>query len=245
MQSGIIKGSIFLRWKEAIIHFGKVIEQDPYAIEAYARIAEAYYHLEEFGTCRQFVEIALTINEFHEDALNLMGLLQWKIDKNTEAALETFQKGLDHKIHSDSAVLLKSLGDIYFEEFQDYEKAKLFYEKSLKVNFAQKKAIKQIVTILLHHFQDLKSVTNCYENYLSQVSDDFEMKTAYARFLIEHKHDFVNAEILLLESLKINENFSETLKLLNRIKDYNEENEHGLSDESDEDIFSGGNASGD
>jgi tetratricopeptide (TPR) repeat protein len=243
-EAGFIKGSIFFRWEEAIVHFEKVLANEPYSADSHSKIAEAYYNLDDFGRCRQFVEIALGINEFHEEALNLLGLLQWKAEKNTEAALETFHKGLDHNLHSDSAILLKSLGDIHFEQFQDYEKAKLFYEKSLLVNFAQKKVIKQLVTILLHHFQDLKSVVHCYENYLEQIPYDYEMKTAYAGFLIEYKHDFMNSYNLLLESSKLNENFAETLKLLKRIKDYVSMSDEDLIDESEDD-FMGGNASGD
>jgi len=270
LQAGILKSTVLGHYQEAIEHFNKVVEDDPYSAEPYIRTAEAYYLMKENERCKQFLEIALGINEYNEDALNLLGTLQWIVENNTEKAIATFQKGIDHKIHSDSALLLKSLGDIHALQLQDYNKARLFYEKSLKVNPGQKQIIQVFIPILLRTFQDLDAVTQCYEHYLDKESEDAESRTAYAAFLIEYLHDYETAHLQLKSALKINPELAEAQKLMSRIASYVEqeekeeeenddenlllfdddldvefEEEDGDDDDDDDDDFSGGGAAAD
>lgn len=266
LQAGILKSTVLGRYQEAIEHFNKVVEDDPYSAEPYIRTAEAYYFMKENERCKQFLEIALGINEYHEDALNLLGTLQWKVENNTEKAIATFQKGIDHKIHSDSALLLKSLGDIHALQLQDYNKARLFYEKSLKVNPGQKQIIQVFIPILLRTFHDLDAVTQCYNLYLEKEPEDAESKTAYAAFLIEYLHDYETAHLQLKSALEINPELAEAQKLMSRIASYVEPEEEEEKDEEeeedvlfdddievdfdeeeddDDDDFSGGGAAGD
>ncbi len=236
MQAGILKSTVFDRQQEAIDHFNKVIEEDPYSVEPYIRIAEACYHLNDYARCRQYLEIAMGINEYHEEALNLQGLLQWKVENDYEKAIASFQKGIDHRIHNDSALLLKSLGDIHAQQLQDYYKARVFYEKSLKINPGQKAIIQQFIPILLRTFQDLDAVVQCYENYLQKVPADAEIKAEYAAFLVEYLHDYEAAFQQLKMALEINPQLAEAEKLMARIANYvNEPDSKETEAEEDDD----------
>jgi tetratricopeptide (TPR) repeat protein len=235
MQSGILKTELFEKHEEALQHFSKASESDPYSVEPYAKMAESAYKMGNIPQTRQFLEIALGINEYHEAALNLLGILQWKIDENYDAAVETFKKGIDHKIHEDSALLLKSLGDIYAEHFQDFKMAKLFYEKSLKSNPAQKTLLEHYVPFVLKQFQDLGAVEKAYVDFLNLSTKDTEMLTAYANFLCEYLNDFDSAYNYLERALELDANHQPALKLMRKISDYVDTSINKNDDLEDED----------
>jgi tetratricopeptide (TPR) repeat protein len=272
MQTGILKKELFQKYEEALHHFSKASESDPYSVDPYVKMAEASYKMGNIPQTRQFLEIALGINEYHEEALNLLGILQWKIEENYEAAVETFKKGIDHKIHEDSALLLKSLGDIYAEHFQDFKMAKLFYEKSLKSNPAQKILLEYYVPLVLKQFQDLGAVEKAYADFLNLRPNDADMLTAFANFLCDYLNDFDSAYNYLERAVEVTPNHQAALKLLRKISDYvdtsinkNEDLEDEEDDENviidvieldddwnddedndeDDDDFSGGGAAGD
>ncbi len=267
LQAGILKAKFFNRQHDAVEHFNKVVETDPYSVEPYVRIAEAYFDLNDIPRSKQNLEIALGINEYNEDALNLLGMIYWKVDNNTEKAIETFQKGIDHKIHKDSPLLLKSLGDIYTIQMLDFEKGRLFYEKSLQINPGQKDILQIYLPLLLKEFQDLHAVEQKFENFL-QVNEDVEIMTDFAEFLIEYLNDYERANDYLHKALEIDSDNNRISRLLKRTKDHidiyqlNEPFEKDLDteeddwdeewieiefddDDDDDDDFAGGSPAGD
>lgn len=255
LQLGSIKANIFEKYEEAIEHYNKVIEIDPYAAEPYVRVAEACYQMEEYPRAKQFIEIALGINEFQEEALNLLGTYYWKVEEDYDKAIETYQKGLDHQVHGDSAILLASLGDLHAQYMQDMDKARLYYEKSLKVNPVQKPVLEEYIPILIQHFQDFGTVGKSYEQYLAATPNDAEMLTAFAQFLVEYLHDYETAFEQLQKAMELNPEYPDAKKLLNRIEDYvalededdneEEDDDDDWDDDDDDDDFSGGGAAGD
>jgi tetratricopeptide (TPR) repeat protein len=238
MQIGLIKSSVFEKYEEALFHFSKASEEDPYSVEPYVRMAETAHKLGNIPQCRQYLEIALGINEYHDEALNLQGNILWKIENKYDEAVETFEKGIDHKIHEDSALLLKSLGDIYAQHFQEYNKAKVFYEKSLKTNPGQKSLIENYVPFVLKQFQDLSAVENAYINYLKSKPKDADMLCAYADFLSEYLKDYETAHYYLEQAIDIDPDHQLSLKLLRKISDYvdpvQEKSEKEDNDDEDE-----------
>ena len=128
LQLGILKASIFEDYKGAIVCYDKVVEMEPFMAEIHVRIAEAHYALKDIKRARQFIDIALGINEYQEEALNLLGHIQWHNEEDIPAATETFEKGLDHQVHGDSGLLLASLGDLHNTHLGEYDKAKVYYE---------------------------------------------------------------------------------------------------------------------
>ena len=266
LQLGALKVKELGLYEEAIEHYNKVIEQDPFSAEPYIRVSEAHYHLQQIDRAKQFLEIALSINEFHEEALNLQGTIYWKIENNYEKAIETYQKGLDHLLHGDSALLLGSLGDLYAQYLQDFDKARLYYEKSLKVNPAQKNIIQQFIPILLQVFHDQAMAASHYENYLRLEPLDIDIKIAYAEFLIEYLHDYELAHEQLQAVIALAPEKEEAQRLMSRINQYiaptpidaiadeddeEEDNNDDFEivfdddDDDDDDDFSGGGAAGD
>jgi len=235
MQCGNLKTLLFEKYEDALLHFSKASESDPYSVEPYVRMAETAYKMGNIPQTRQFLEIALGINEYQDEALNLLGNLQWKVDGDQEAAVETFKKGIDHKIHEDSALLLKSLGDIYAEHFQEFNKARLFYEKSLKSNPAQKALMNYYVPFILKQFQDLGAVEKSYEDYLKLRPKDTDMLVAYANFLCEYLNDFDTAYTYLEAAVEVEPNHQDALKLLRKISDYVDTDKNQDEDDEEED----------
>jgi tetratricopeptide (TPR) repeat protein len=237
MQAGTIKNSVLGRYGEALLHFSKASEQDPYSVEPYVKMAETAYKLNDIPQTKQYLEIALSINEYHEEALNLLGMLLWKNDQKYEEAVETFKKGIDHKIHEDSALLLKSLGDIYAQHFQEFNKARIFYEKSLKANPQQKSLLEYYAPFILKHFQDLGAVEKSYIEYLKLQPNEVEILTAYATFTIEYLNDFDSAYTYLERVVEQEPNHEGALKQLRKISDYveNDQNDESEDDDDEED----------
>ncbi|MCP4442896.1 MAG: tetratricopeptide repeat protein [Aureispira sp.] len=250
LQIGAIKVSVFQKYNEAIYHYNKAVEIDPYAAEVYVRIAEAYYAQEDIPRTKQFIEIALGINEFHEEALNLLGTVQWKSEKNFEKAIETYEKGLDHLMHGDSGLLLGSLGELYAVYLSDQEKAKLYYEKALKAKPQQPKRVRQLVALLNEFYQDYGAIEECFENYLRVEKNDASMYAEYAEFLVTymHNYEFANEQVELALALDAEQDLA--LRIKHQIADYltpeeeidTDTDEDWDDDDDDDDDFVGGGA---
>lgn len=220
MKAGQLKCALYENYDEAVVHFLKASEDDPYAVEPYIKIAEACYLLNDIPRCRQYLEIALGINEYQEEALNLLGTLQWKIDQKHDEALATFQKGIDHKIHQDSALLLKSLGDIQKEHYLDFRKARVFYEKSFKINPAQPQLLLSLIPILIKDFQDIAAAEQLYLDYLKVLPADVDIRADFAEFLVDYLNDYDAAHTHLHLILTDYPEHSEASRLMRKIGDY-------------------------
>ena len=250
LQLGILNATVFMDLNEAIMNYNKVIELEPFMAETHVSIAEVHYELKDIKRAKQFIEIALDINEFHEEALNLLGHIQWQADGNIEQAIVTFQKGLDHKIHGDSGLLLSSLGELYSTHLGEYDKARAFYEKSLKAIPEQQKTLRNLIVILENNYQDYAAVSMCYETYLTHVKNDISVYVDYANFLIKYMHDYEFAKMQLNEALALDPENHEALNVKRQINKFiPDELEEFECDENNDDFdfddFEGGGASGD
>lgn len=257
LQLGILKASVFEDYKEAITYYDKVAEMEPFMAEIHVRIAEAHYALKDVKRARQFIDIALGINEYQEEALNLLGQIQWHYDEDINAAIETFEKGLDHQVHGDSGLLLASLGDLHNIHLAEYDKAKVYYEKSLKADPKQAKTLQKLVTILENIYQDYGAISMHYESFLGTVKNYPSLYVDYANFLIKYMHDYDFAKVQLDYALAIDGEHEAALKLLRQISEYldddtddndfddeNDDNDFD-DDDDDDDDFVGGGAAGD
>lgn len=253
LQLGILRANVLESYEGAIACYDKVIELEPFMVETHIRTAEAHYALGDVKRTKQFIEVALDINEYNEDALNLLGQIQWHHENDIEAAMETFQKGLDHKIHGDSGVLLASLGDLYNTHLGDYEKAKICYEKSLKAAPKQPQTLQKLVTILENIYQDYGAVSLHYENYLLIDKKNAIICADYAAFLVKYMHDYNYAKVHIDNALTIDPTNEKALKIMRQIGEYIDDDldtdfdiDHDdCDDDDDDDEFVGGGASGD
>lgn len=256
LQLGILKATVFEDYKQAIICYNKVAEIEPFMAEIHIRIAEAHYALKDVKRARQFIDIALGINEYQEEALNLLGQIQWHDDEDVNAAMETFEKGLDHQVHGDSGLLLASLGDLHNTHFGEYDKAKVYYEKSLKADPKQAKTLKKLVTILENIYQDYGAISMHYESFLGTEKNYPSLYIDYANFLIKYMHDYDFAKVQIESALEVDDKYEDALKLLRQISEYldddtndndfdDENNDFDDDDDDDDDDFVGGGAAGD
>jgi len=258
LQLGILKATILEDYKGAIEHYNKVIEIEPFMAETHVRIAEAHYALDDVKRAKQFIEIALDINEYNEEALNLLGQIQWHYDEEIDEAIETFEKGLDHQMHGDSALLLASLGELHSAHLGEHDKARMYYEKSLKAKANQPDTLRKLIVILESIYQDYGAISTCYENYFTAEKDDAAMYVDYASFLIKYMHDYEFAQMQLNEALKIEAENEDALKVQRQISEYigvgdegdddgDNDNDEGDDDDDDDDDddFEGGGAAGD
>lgn len=259
LQMGMLQAKELNQYEEAIDYYNRVVEQDPYMTEVYVRIAESYYAMQDIKRTRQFIDIALGINEYHEEALNLLGVIQWREDDEVEEALETFQKGLDHKIHGDSGILLSSLGQLHDVHFGNHDKARVFYEKALKAKPNQPDTLQRLVTLLENVYQDYGAIASLYEEFLSITQNNAAIYVEYAAFLIKYMHDYEFAKIQLEQALEIDDSIQEGQKLARQIANYvtDDQEDAGGNDsdgedtdddddfDDDDDDFVGGGAAGD
>jgi tetratricopeptide (TPR) repeat protein len=258
LQMGVLYAQELGDYDGAITYYNQVIEQDPYMTEVYVRIAEAYYATKDLKRTKQFIEIALGINEYHDYALNLLGTIQWKEEDDVEAALETFQKGLDHKIHGDSGVLLSSLGALYDSHFGNHDKARVFFEKALKAKPNQPETLRKFIVLLENVYQDYGAISTAYEEFLSITQNNAAIYVEYADFLIKYMHDYDFAKVQLEHALEIDDSIQEGQKLARQIATYvTDSEEEGATDsdgddfddkddfDDDDDDFVGGGAAGD
>jgi len=232
----------------AIDHYNKVIELDPFMAEVYVRVAEAYRGLNDLQRTKQFIEMALDINEYHEEALNLLGTIQWKDEDDVELAIKTFEKGLDHKIHGDSGLLLASLGELHASYLSEHDKAKTYFQKSLKATPNQADTLQKYCRLLESVYQDYGAVSMAFEDFLTHTKDNPQVYTQYAEFLITYMHDYEFAADQLEKALDINPEYESATKLLRQIDEYLEDDieENNIDEEDDDDDdFVGGGAAGD
>lgn len=260
LQLGMLKASVYNDYAGAIGHYNKVLEIEPFMVETHIRNAEAHYAMGDVKRARQFIAIALDINEYNDEALNLLGQIQWRYDNEVEEAIETFQKGIDHKVHGDSPLLLSSLGDLHLEQYSDYNKARVFYEKALKIKPNYTSTLTKLVGLLEKVFQDYGGIATHYENYFLLEKNNAAMYVAYANFIIQYLNDYEFAKVQLQLALAIEPNYEPAQKLLRQISAYvvieetpqsnQEEIDHEdfddeEDDDDDDDDFSGGGAAGD
>lgn len=259
LQLGWIKSNIFNKHNEAIYHYNKVVEVDPYMLEVNIRLAEAYYALGEIDRCKQFVDIALSINEFHPEALNLLATVQWKNENDYEKAQETLQKGLDHQLHGDSGLLLASLAEMQVEYFQEYPKGRTFYEKSLAAQPNQPDTVRKFVRLLITHFQAPDAAREVYEAFLQHQPRHAAIRLEYAQMLIQYFQDFELAAEHLRLSLQWDETSTTAQQLLEQVqsslaaqhlqtKDHlvdGQDLDNNDDDDDDDDDFVEGDAIGD
>ncbi|MCH2021396.1 MAG: hypothetical protein MK207_02850 [Saprospiraceae bacterium] len=217
LQLGILNATVFMAYNEAIIYYNRVIELEPFMAETHVRLAQVHYQLKDIKRAKQFIEIALGINEFNEEALNLLGQIQFQWEGNIEKAIETFKKGLDNKVHGDSGLLLSSLGELYSNQLGDFEKARAFYEKSLKARPTQNKTLKNLIVILENNYQDYAAVSMCYEKYLTHVKNDLSVYVDYAKFLIKYMQDYEFAQMQLNEVFALDPEHEEAVKVKRQI----------------------------
>lgn len=222
----------------AINCFDKAIEMEPYVVENYEKAARAHLLSNNIQRAKQLIEIALGINEFHEPSLNLLGIIQWHYDQDIEKAIETFSIGLDHNIHGDSGLLLASLGDIYCQNFADHEKARSFYEKSLKANFNQASTIQKYIELLENNIQDFDTIQKIYEKYYQIEEPDTEILISYAEFLINYLHDYNHSETVLARVLLLEPENEQAAIMIDQLENLIDHDQDNGEDEED-DILGG------
>lgn len=182
LQAGQILTDELLNYPEAINYYQKAVELEPYAANTNVALARAHYLAENYDRAQQFVEIALSINEFHEPALDLLGTIEWRIHKNVDKALEIYQKGLDNQTHGDSGLLLGSMAELYTECLQDFAKGRLYYEKSLAALPYQPQRLLKYTRILTNDYKDYALAQTTYQRFLEQFPHHPLVKSEYESF---------------------------------------------------------------
>ena len=252
LQLGILQVEQEQAYEEAIKHYQVVLEVEPFMAEIHVRMAEAHRALGDLSRAKQFIDIALDINPYQEEALNLLGWIQWRDEEDVEAALATFEKGVDHQVHGDSSLLLASLGQLHQEQLGDMNKARLYYEKSLAVNLQQQTILQQLMNVLEEHYQDYGAMAQYYERYLQQPQKEPSIHTAYAAFSLKYLNDSFTAKEQLEKALALEEDYPPAVTLslqMNQQEGGRVEDDGNAApveeDDDDDDDFSGGGAAGD
>jgi tetratricopeptide (TPR) repeat protein len=186
LQAGDLKSTLYQQYTESIILYNKAVEIEPYSADIYYKLARAHAQIEQHGQAKQYAEVALSINEHHEQSLELLGTIAWRIDKSVEKALEFYQKGLDNDLHGDSAILLGAMAELHIESLYDYNKGKLFYQKSLNSQPLQPGRLQKYIQLLTEHFQDVGAAVEAYDNYLKLAPNDEMIKNDYQQFQIKY-----------------------------------------------------------
>jgi tetratricopeptide (TPR) repeat protein len=156
----------------AIALFQRAIDIEPYSSELYADMAQICYQHDEQARARQIIEIALSINPHQPAALNLLGRYYLEVEQDVTKALETYQKGLDNPLHGDNPLLLASMAELCAQSLQEYEKARLYYQKSLAANPIQPLVLLQYVDLLIQFFHDEYEAIQSLQTYLNLRPDD-------------------------------------------------------------------------
>lgn len=247
LQSGIICAEQDQNYTKAATHYEKVVELEPFMIEAYVQAASVQLKLQDVKRGKQFIEIALAINQYNDAALQIMGILQWKYESDIEGAILTLEKGLDNNLHGDNGLCLATLGSLYYEHFSDVEKARIYYAKSLKALPAQADTLLKFLQLLETENQDYGAMAACYENYLSAVPSDIKIIVHYAQFLIKYLNDYELAKIQLQNALQFDANHSAVRELMETIDSHLQPDNLSIDDHwhNDDDDFVGGGAAGD
>ncbi|MGH1337645.1 MAG: tetratricopeptide repeat protein [Aureispira sp.] len=252
LQLGILQVEQEGNYEEAIKYYQVVLDIEPFMAEIHVRMAEAHRALGDLSRAKQFIDIALDINPYQEEALNLLGWIQWREEEDIDAALATFEKGVDHPIHGDSSLLLASLGQLQEEQLGDKDKAKLYYEKSLVADLQQQAVFQQLMNLLEEHYQDYGAMAQYYERYLKQPQQNPTIHTAYAAFSLKYLEDVFTAKEQLEKALALEADYLPAVALSLQIKEQEggpiEEDIDASAvseEEDDDDDFSGGGAAGD
>lgn len=248
LQLGILQGEQENNYEKAIEHYQVVLDIEPYMAEVHVHMATAYRALGDISRAKQFIDIALDINPYQEEALNLLGWIQWRDEEDVEAALATFEKGVDHQIHGDSGLLLASLGRLHQEQLGDYNKARIYYEKSLATNLQQQATFQQLMGLLEEQYQDYGAMAQYYEQYLEHPQKEPSIHTAYAAFSQKYLHDYTTAQQQLEKALALEEDYPPAVALslqINSQLGIHQEVIDSYEEEDDDDDFSGGGAAGD
>lgn len=244
LQLGILYVEQEQAYDKAIEYYQIVLELEPFMVETHVRMAEAQRALGDWSRAKQFIDIALDVNPHQEQALNLLGWIQWRDEENVEAALATFEKGVDHQIHGDSSLLLASLGQLYQKQLGDMKKARLYYEKSLAANLHQQETLQYLMGILEEHYQDYGTMAQYYERYLTNSQYEPSIHTAYAAFSVKYLNDYETALEQLSKAFKIEQNYPPAVAIALQINQQLSMEEGDIYDEAEDD-FSGGGAAGD
>lgn len=248
-------------YEEAIALHQRVWEQDPFLSEAHISLARAHHAIGDKGRAKQYLEAALGINAHHEEALYWTGIWQWQDDNDVEAAVETFEKGLDHPVHGDSALLLSGLAKLHDKQLNEPEKARIYYEKSLKVRPRDLETFCLYVQLLERHYQAIGEVQNQYERYITLAPTEPSIYLSYADFLVKYFQHHEAAYAILdnalnngIESPDLKRRFEQLDELIDSSSQVNNSGDNNGSghsavmdpdDEDDDDDFSGGGAAGD
>ena len=186
LQAGDLLCVLRKEYQQAIDLYNKAVEIEPYSADVYSKLAKAHYYLAEYGQAQQYAEVALSINEHHEQSLDLLGTIAWRVNKNVDKALEFYQKGLDNQLHGDSALLLGSMAELHTESLGDYQKGRLYYEKSLNCEPLQQEKLQRYIILLLAHFQDTGAALEAYQKYLKLAPNDVIIKNDFEQFQIQY-----------------------------------------------------------
>lgn len=244
-------------YEDAITLHQQVLEQDPFLGEAHISLARSHHAIGDKARAKQYLEAALGINAHHEEALYWTGMWQWKDDNDIEAAIETFEKGVDHPVHGDSALLLSGLAHLHDKQLNEPNKARTYYEKSLKGRPKDQETFHRYVQLLEQHYQDIGEVQNQYERYISLEPKEPDAYLAYADFLVKYFQNHEAAYAILdnalnngIESEALKRRFEQLDELIDTSASVNADSHDGgssavLDPEDDEDDFSGGGAAGD
>jgi tetratricopeptide (TPR) repeat protein len=241
LQLGFIKAKLDKNYLGAAEHYEIVVDLEPFMIEAYVRAAAVYYSMLQVKRALQFIEIALGINEYHDETLELLARIQWQHQNDPDKAIVTLNKGLDHPIHGDSSLLLASLGSLYNDHFADYEKAKSYYEKSLKLKPNQEAVLHKLIQIYLDFYQDLGAIATCYEQFLNVEKNKAKVFVDYAAFLAKYLQDYDFAAIQLQEALSIEPQNLEAKQLLEQLQ-AQAQNTIAYEEQEEEEEYEGGGA---
>lgn len=241
LQLGFIKANLNKDYLGAAEHYEIVVDLEPFMIEAYVRAAAVYYSMLQIKRALQFIEIALGINEYHEETLELLARIQWQHQNDPDKAIVTLNKGLGHPIHGDSSLLLASLGSLYNDHFADYEKAKSYYEKSLNLKPNQEVVLNKLIQIYLDFYQDLGAIATCYEQFLNVEKNKAKVFVDYAVFLAKYLQDYDFAATQLQEALSIEPKNLEAKLLLEQLQEQ-AQNTVAYDEQEEEEEFEGGGA---
>lgn len=189
LQAGDLQITLHQAYQTAIDLYNKAIEVEPYSADIYGKLANGHYQLGEYGQAQQYAEVAISINEHHEFSLELLGTMAWRVHKDVEKALEFYQKGLDHQLHGDSALLLGAMAELHTESLQDYQKGRLYYQKSLRSQPLQPARLRKYIILLTEHFQDTAAAVEAYETYLNLAPNDTTIQADYQQFKIKFLHE--------------------------------------------------------
>lgn len=160
------------QYEYALALYHRAIAVEPYSSELYAEMAEVCYNAKEEARAHQMIEVALSINPHQPAALNLLARYYLEVKQDVDLAIETYQKGLDHPLHGDNPLLLAGMAALSAESLQEYQKARIYYEKSLKADPRQAKTTLKYAHLLLDFFHDQAAAAAALSTYLQHRPHD-------------------------------------------------------------------------